>query len=899
MLWRYPQLVVGLVAGAFALALAVLSGPVLVAASGTAAFGSVVEAVPDAANANERPVVRAVLAGVTSGPVEDVVSARMAGLPEAGELVVTRRPIGYLDFAAQPEVVVSNPATGATSVAVPFSASGAVDGLVPTTEGVGGTGVWVPDVVASELGVGPGDEVAYSINYREAGLRATEAGLRETVVEVAGVYATIEGDAVPVDGTGVWADLADQLPPWPIGSGRETPQVPLLVADRAVFEQLVAEVGEVGLTVWQVGLAAVAIEEAERLAAAAERLDREAFDPTGNLRTMIDDASEGMASLEVFTGIDRLVEQGRRARAETADGVSSVRVIGVGVSALVVVLAGLASAWRRRDERQALLDAGRSPVQLAALAAVESLVVVGVGTALAVVALPWFVSGIVGVAGPALSVAAIGGVVAVSVGLLAATSGVQAWRVSRAYSGRAEESVRRLPWRVVVVAVGVVIAVPVLLDDERGFSTGAALFPVAVLAAAAVGVGELFRTAASAVRRVWSPGRLVARLLVARSSRDRAVAAAVMATTMAFGAVAYTTLSAEAVAEASEDKATAQAGSNATVRIPTATLLDDGAADAAGVPEASTVVWRLPLMQVDEERAGLLAVTPEAFLDGALWSPRYGTDDPVALMGALTAGTGGFLPVVTEAARAVVPDRGVLTRNGFEDVPYEVVGRVAALPGGFDDRPTLLVDAASLFERGGPSASPLGDVFESDDPDGVFVTEVWSTRPIGELVADLRAADVPFDEPTTLAGALAQPTLLARGWTVDYLLAFAAVAAVLGLVIVVGTSLRDRARRRLQTRALVDLGHRGRTMGWVNVLEVTLIGVAGTAAGALLARPVVAVIADRLDPLPTQAPALTVGAGTAVVAAAAVAFVVAATAASALAGLVPARTSINEALRDE
>lgn len=899
-LFGYPVLWLGLLVGSVAFGLSVFSGGVLVDAAGSASLSEVIEAVPESASGARQPGVRAFLAGPVSGELDREVTEELEDLPGVGAARAIWRPIGYRDLDLHPDPVVSNPETGVEATGVLFTVTGGIEALVGVDgESGAGEGLWVPDVVADALGVAAGDEVVVELRQPDGGPQMDGVeGPGPTSVRVAGVYATVPGNAMPEDPTGLWESVAGELPPWPPFVSESTSQVPLLVADGNTYRRLVEGIGEESLATWDVELAdpaGMTIGEAEILAREVGRLGDEGSDPNASLGRLI--AGETGGTFRVVSGIGGLVDEAREARAATADGVAAMRVLAVGLSWTVVVLATVAVCRRRRGERLVLVEAGRSPVELGVLSAVESLFPVVVGVGVGVVASGPLAEAIVGAAGRPpgwVTVSAVGLVVGATVGVV---SWLDAWRLSRTVSGRAEDETRRLPWRPVVVGAAIVAAIPVMLaGGDAGFDAVTTLFPLLALAATSIVVVAMATGGLDWLTARWSPKRLTARLVVSRSARDAALAGALLATAVSFGVVAFGVVSAESVTQAVDDKVAAQAGAASVVQIPTSSLLED----RPEALEASTVVWRNQSVGLgDFTQEPLLAVDPATFANAAIWSDRNADDFTFGeTLGLLEGSDENAVRILVAGDSAGVADGGILDPSTPDAVPYTVTARLEAFPGMGDEETLLVVDAATLFEELGERAPTSPEIISEDDPDGPFTTEIWSSRPIDDLSRDLSMAGIPFDDPRSIDQYATQPILLARGWALDYLRVFTVVAGFLGVAVLVGLFLRDRDRRRIQSFALTDFGYPKSTMTVVGFLEVGVVGVAGSVMGALLAYWITGSVAVRLDPLPTQAPGLE-AAGAQPALLAAVVFVAATLAAVGVAGAFERPRSINELLRDE
>jgi hypothetical protein len=876
---HYPAYAVALALGSAALAVSVLSGRPFLDAADVALVRGQLDAVPATASADDQGRVRASVADGSPRRVEDAVTAAMGGLAGGGPTQVIRRPVSYLNPLDKATPYVVNPATGERTPGVVFEASGALEGLVPATGSPdpGGTGLWLPDSVATRLHLAAGDPVGLQ-------LAAPGGNPQPATATVTGVYVTDE-DGAPEDGSGVWGRIAAELPSWPDHVVPTTSQLPLLVADADTYRGLVAGVGELSLVTWDVQPAAnpPRIADLARLNGSLDAMGEELKDPGSELREGIQ--HRGSNPVTISTGLETMVLETRAGLRATQDGVAAVRVLAAGLSWLVVALAAVALLVRRRGERQVLAEQGRSSLELTALSTVEAVVPVGFGLLVGWWASPPFVSAIVGADGVAprpLDAALVGGVVLATVGVASATDALARHRRA---SGRTV--ITRVPWRSAVLAVAGAGAISAYRGGT-GFDAVTAVFPLAAMGAAAIVVSAVATTLLGRLVRRWLPSRLGPRLALSRLARDPTSATAFVAATVAFGAAGYGLLFHASAADATTDKVATAVGAQSVFGVGDPVAAAAVAADTGD----STVVLRT-IARVGGHTAGrLYAVDAATFAPAALWSPRFAGRELSELTRELRAGPDlDAVPVVLAGPGEHVPASGVLARGTDFEVPYRVVDRISGFAGSGPIRTILVVDQDALFALAPPGAI---DTLQA---------ELWSARDADTVARTARAAGLTFTLEATADEVRADHSaLVARSWVTRYLQAFTGLALGIGLLVLAGLQRRDREQRRLQDRTLADLGHPRRLVSRAAGGALSVVALLGAAAGGIAAYAVTASLATRLDPAPTLPPGLVVT-GTGQLLVAAVVFAAAAlalTLGSAAAEQWLGRSrSVNELLHDE
>ena len=787
LLRRYAAYAVALAFGSAALALSVLSARPFLDAADVALVRGQYEAIPATADADEQGRVRTSVADHSPPRVETAVSAAMDALEGGGPTQEVRQPVSYLDPKSKFEPYVVNVATGERTLGVVFQATGVLDALVPapgSPESAAGTGLWLPDTVATRLDLGVGDQVGVQ-------LAAPGTSPDPTVATVSGIYVT-DADGAPEDRTGQWGRLTDELPIWPSHLVPTTPQVPLLVADTDTYRTLADGIRELTLVTWDVAPEAdpPRIADLTRLYDSADVLREDLKNPSSELREQV--THRGANPVSTSMGLPTMIVETRAGLNATKDGVAAVRVLAAGLSWLVVALAAVAVLVRRRGERQVLVEQGRSSLELTALSLVEALLPVGLGLLVGWWASPPFVSAIVGdgAVGPRpLAAVLVGGVVLATVIVASAADAVTRHRRA---SGRALVSANRVPWRSAVLALAGAGAISAYRGGS-GFDAVTAAFPLAAVAAAAIVVSAVATTLLARLVRRWLPRRLGPRLALSRLARDPVSATAFLAATIAFGAAGYGLLFHASAEDATTDKIATAVGANSVFGVDDPV---EGAELAAEVGESTIVLRTVPRIN-DFTGDRLYAVDSSTFADAANWSPRFSGREVSDLTRQLRGGPDlDAVPVLLAGDDAHVPASGVLARGSHFEVPYRVVDRIAGFAGSGPSQTVLVVDQVALLGLAPPGAI---DTLEA---------ELWSAHDADTVARAARAEGIPIQLEATADEVLAEhSSLVARAWVTRYLQAFMALALVMGLLVLGGLHRKDREQRRLQDRTLADLGH--------------------------------------------------------------------------------------------
>jgi putative ABC transport system permease protein len=816
-----------------------------VLALAAAAVAPTLAAAGDAATASELARTGVDAAGLritAQGPIAaDDVAAIGALLDE--QLGAATGPGGQT-IQVDP-VVVSH---GDTSVRVRPVADSRIFDALELRDGDPAAGFVVPDVLADELGIAPGDRVT------------ARRGDAATEVVVGGVARPLDPELAPAG----LADLAAAHAAEPDAGSRP---LDLLFGSPGAALDLAGELGASRTVTWSQPAPDVTdLEEARTVRARMARVATAAGDPRTELGAAITDTNGTRPQAEV--GMGPLVRDADAAVAALAGPARAVGIAGQAVALAVAAAAALFAARAREIELKLAAVRGRSPLRQGLTAAVRAIpallagAVVGWATALAVVAavapgrsLPaatavsaaWSVSlALV----PALAVIA-----AVTAGVVAS-----AVRVGRR---RRRRNLARAPWEAVVLGLAAIAYVQLRLSGGLSSVDGAPslhplvlAFPVLLLTGLVGLAVRAGRRALPALRHVGGEAPaarfLALRRLAAASGPGLLLAGA---TALALGLVVYTAALASSLSTAVDGKAVLQLGADA---VAPATAM--GAADAAGTEvlrgrgRAGPGDRSVDVLLVDADTFGASAYWDRGLADGA---------DLDRLLAALD-GADERLPAIVAGGTA--EDLVVVDLPGMR-IPIDVVERVESFPGRSPARPLVVASrtSAAAFAPGTEDAGA--------EVAGRWRAEVWTSGT--DAVERLVAAGADVEQVRTSAEAAARPRLVAVTWALGALQAFAVLATALALVgVLLFVSSRQRATQvsyALARRMGLSVGSHRVALG---TEVVALLGIAlavATALGLLAS----ALVAGALDPIPdlpprprmaVPAPALAALAGTLVVA---------------------------------
>jgi putative ABC transport system permease protein len=280
----------------------------------------------------------------------------------------------------------------------------------------------------------------------------------------------------------------------------------------------------------------------------------------------------------------------------------------------------------------------------------------------------------------------------------------------------------------------------------------------------------------------------------------------------------------------------------------------DNARELPQAPAGTTVVRRDRDVEVlpGGSGASLLAVDPDRFGDVAFWTPELADTPFETLLAALETYDGTRVPVIVAGplpAAVVSATSGELTIDSPKyQIPVQVVGRADAWPGMSSTKPLLIAPQQAL-------ATALLDA--EREIALVTTAQAWGRGSPDQVLASLGKAGfgVPREEQVRTAAAFQdRPELRAQQWTLGYLRAVAAVAALLGLVGLGLHAASQQRRRTVATVLLTRMGLTPRSARRSAAAELVMIGGIAAVLGAALTLPAAQLLLGRLDPLPSLPP---------------------------------------------
>lgn len=685
----------------------------------------------------------------------------------------------------------------------------------------GDDGVWIADVTARALEIGPGDSFELT----------TPTG--RTTARVAGVYGFLRDERREF-----WSPLTDFIYKAPEA---DVPPPPFVLADP---DFVVAQDASAQIR-WNVPVAAGDLppETLRDAARAFNALTREVLTDTGVGETLssIDDLALEPGANTLLPGIIRTADERLEAsQAPTGVVTAAARLLGAGL----MIAAGISLVARRRSEVRALIARGAGPASLAARFAVEGGGPVALGTIVAVGAgytgvrlfgaaggVQW--SYVAGLAGQ-VALAAAGALL-----LLALSTGAAVTREERSFRARSTAGTRLVPVVAgAAVAAGGMFAYRALesisvAESDEALSGSILLAPIGVIAAASLGAGVVLRlllpTVASWARRRSTGIFLASRRLAAGSGMTHTL---VIVCGTALGVMLFGLTVAGSVHRTAVAKAKTFVGSDFAVGIgPNPPELPD-----LGFP--LTNVLTLETYLEDSNRpVTVIGIVPETFEGAAFWDDEL-ADEPLAdLVDKLHDAPRGPIPVV---AAGFADDSPVAITGSSASL--EIVATARAFPGMTQGQPLLAmsIDSARRVLASGGSGSRIDQIWAKGDP------EVIQT-------ALLEAGQAAY-EPLTAEEVLDTPTIQSLVWSLGLL---GGVGALASATAVAGLSLYLQARHTAaqvsaaMTRRM-GLPRRAELISWV--AEIAGAGLASFAVGLAAGLVTASLVHERLDTQPDLEP---------------------------------------------
>jgi len=722
-----------------------------------------------------------------------------------------------------------------------FAGTDALD-HVQVLAGSDGPGLWLPDNVATPLGVGPGDEIVLN------------AGRTEVAASIDGVYASLYTQPRQ----GYWRHWNLDIYPCPEVTCSTPPQ--FILADH---DQLVDISDRLGVRraafAWQAPASVdppLTLARARELAAFTESFERE-MSPGGSryrLFRCCGTTYTPHGTVDVtFSGNAALVVDDVEQRIASVQGPMTVLLIaGLAIALAVVAAAAIFVVAGRRVESGVLTIRGWGPVAFGAKTSLET-------------TLPAVIGGAIGFATATLLVATVGPdapidpsvrwvAMAASVAgtvtslvVVAIVSGV-AFVARHEHRHRVTRALAAVPWELAALAAAWVLArrlshggVEQIGGIERP-RPAVFLFPLMLaLAAAIVGarIARLALTWSRRVRRSIGSGATwlaIRRLRSAPGLTSLLLVAGILSLTIATAALATVASLRTTV----RSKAEVFVGSQVQVQV-------EGPAEiTAEFPFPLTTATRLHdagTLDDTDTSFDLLAIDPATFAGAASWNDAF-SDTPLdTLLERLAERGTGAAPVVVANGDGLAPTSMEIARHS---VPLQVVGEAAAFPGASNRRPLLVVDRAAL-----------ADAFRGL-PDPLLVpratSEVWIDGPPADVQPRLR--DLGFRPLLVITADEVQDIpfidAVVQTFLVLQVLGYSAVV----LLLVVGVVyLHARQRGRAVATTLSDrMGMARSTMRAASILELGALLLASLLVGTITGAIATGVIVPSIDPLPTIPP---------------------------------------------
>lgn len=707
--------------------------------------------------------------------------------------------------------------------------------LIDVVAGDPGAGLAVPELLADDLGLRPGDTVTL-----QRGSRAVEE-------RVGAVYVALDPETAAPE----LAELAALMAP---SSRSQRPYDLVFAPPGVVLDHMVELRGGAEVT-WQVPTPDDLTGRARAAAVRSRFADvvAAATDPRTGLGATL--AATAGTHVTAAVGLTAVLDEAERAVAAVRAPARISGFAGQAVALVVVGMTALFGARQRATELRLENVRGRAlPLQgvraaARALPAVLVGAVAGWAAAVGVVAVANAPRGVP----PAVAAdAAVAATVTVLPALLVVgvTTAVVAGLTVRVGRVVRVRRLRRFPWEVAVLALAAVAFVQLRgagglrsVGGVSGLSPLVLAFPLLLLAGT---VGLAVRGLGRALPRLRRLGRdagaapflAIRRLAAARGAGLLLTGAAATA----LGLVVYTAALSSSLQTAVEEKAVVQLGAEAVVQLGAAAVAP--ADDTAAADGTSVVLRNRGRLGPGDQGVDVMLVDRATFADVAFWRPELVGSPLPGLLARLADPAGGRLPVLL-AGQVEGGDPSVVDVPGFL-APLDVVARPTALPGQSTGRPLLV---ASL---------DAADAIAAEGGVGVEWRQRWRTeRWAGgnDAVGTLVAAGADPDEVRSAAEVAGRSRLVAVDWALGALQALAILATVLALL---GVLLFVAVRQRdLQVSYALSrrMGLTPATHAAALLYEVlALLGIAlalATGLGLLAA----AAVTGGIDPLPDLLPA--------------------------------------------
>ncbi len=734
-----------------------------------------------------------------------------------------------------------------------FAREGALDAIDVVAQAASTSGgVWITTWFAERHGLGLGDGLAF-----EAGAIADEqwndivqGGGTSSVFRIVGLYEPLWSRDPNAALDPYWQTVPPEVVPRFIGAFNG-PSSELVIID----ERTLTESGLTGVIRWRAPLVAIpgTFDELRRLRNQMAQLELELVSAgqVGSAMSRIATSAGGRPRLD--TDLDDVTGEVVRATRRLAGPLESARAVGTSIGLAGMLAVGVFFVERRRTEFRLLAGEGEQWATMAGRVAVQLLAPVVVGAALgvvgAIVGLRWL--------GPAVRID-IGSVPWRVVAAIAVAS----WLLAAVAAGIAGARTLRRPIAGVAKAVSAALVSMLTLGTlftwvQIGRTATSADVDVAVVALpvlavllvvtvalAAAGVG--LRLTGSVSGRLPVAGFLALRRLATGATRLRVVAGSVG---LGVGLLVFAVALTSTLDRTVDVKLATELGGESTL-----TLLDDLSNDVDLPPNTTLVRTFDTLLTPGRGRARVIAVDTTTWVDAVTWPSSFGSN-PDEVLRLLDRSLDGALPAVAvEGEPAPAVGAFGLTRT----YGYEIVARVASLPGAGASASTLLVsadavDRMALEEAGYETVQEAtSDGFRV--PTQQFRRRLVSQAPALELVTAMDAAGIAHRDVNSRAARSRAPGVLAARSAFGYL-GVLGVAAALAALVALGLYLSGRQRTRaLATVMTTSMGLSRVHVAIVTVIEFVVVLSVAIAAAFAAVPLVVRRLSSRFDPDPALPP---------------------------------------------
>ena len=706
-------------------------------------------------------------------------------------------------------------------------------------------GVWVPESVARTAGVEAGDDVKFRY------------GPGQSAQPVAGIYKDLP--SAPL--SDYWTPMTYEI----LSLGPNQPEPPPLVIMST--ETLFESAEPMGLPLryqWDLALseARMTLAEGQTLLAQQQSLELDVRNVETSIGGAFDDIALSFGGAEFHSSFPEVV---RRVE-DTVDSITGpVELLSLGgraVALIVFAAAGIFAVQRRRIEVRLLSSQGVSPLSQGLRGAVEALIPALLGVGLGWMVAVYLVRAIgptsslsEGAEGQALATALWS--CALAIALYGAVTTMSARREVEVGAARFRGLVARFPWEPLVLVLAAASYYEIVTRGEPIVSSpdGAPkvdmlllLFPILFIIGMAGVAARGLRRLLPRVRRMGDRSAPSVYLASRRLAGASGIALVLItASSISLGLLVYASILVESNKATAQAKANLSVGSDVSVPVQTSQP-NDLLNTTFDFP--STFVTRTDdgEIQPGDREFETLGIDPATFANTAFFDPSFASEGIDELVGRLEPYDGRALTALLVASEEEVPEGSVYVTPRY-DVPIEIVGTASAWPGLSADRPMLVTRYDALFGVSAASESSVPEQLISD-------YELWAQAPAAEVEQALLAEQINFNPVSVLSTAeiLASPSFLALTWTFGYLQALGVMAgaiALAGMLLYLQTRQQARevsyalARRMGLTRS----AHR-----WAVALELGGMLAISLLVGAVLAVASSWLVYARLDPLPTIPP---------------------------------------------